>query len=417
VLHDDYLPSRWDSYLPIDSHLRIIAYFHWIVIRFMLIITNATIITPVNTIAEGNVIIEGGRIAGVGPSATVPAPHGVEVIDARRLLVVPGFIDLQINGAFGYDFTQNPERIWEAARGLVRFGVTSFLPTIVSTPLKGIAKAQSVLEQVSEDQTLGARPLGLHLEGPFINPSNKGAHNSKYIRQPMAVDVSDWSPETGIRLVTLAPELSGAIELIEILAANGVVVSGGHSSSDYEEARSGIDAGIRYATHVFNGMPAIHQREPGLAGAVLSDERVTVGLLADGIHVHPALVKIIWQFLWDGRLNLVTDAMAALGKEPGTYRLGDLTVTVTGETCRLSDGTLAGSILSLDKALRNLIAFTGCSLAEAIRTVSSTPATVLGLADRKGQIAPGYDADLVLLTADHHIAATIVGGEVLYQAF
>jgi N-acetylglucosamine-6-phosphate deacetylase len=383
----------------------------------MLVITNATIITPAYTIAEGNVILEGGRIAKVGPSATVPVPIGVETLDARGLLLTPGFIDLQISGAFGYDFTQNPERIWDAAKGLIRYGITSFLPTIVSTPLKRVGQAQSVLQMEPADQALGARPLGLHVEGPFINPAKKGAHNSKYLRLPLTKDVADWSPETGIRLVTLAPELTGATAVIKILVDKGVVVSAGHSMADYEEARSGLDAGIRYATHVFNGMPTLHHREPGLTGAVLADEWVTIGLLADGIHVHPSLVKIIWQFLWDGRLNLVTDAMAALGKEPGTYRLGDLTVTVTGETCRLSDGTLAGSILSLDKALRNLIAFTGCSLAQAIRTISSTPATVLGIADRKGQIAPGFDADLVLLTADHRVAATIIEGEIQYRVF
>jgi N-acetylglucosamine-6-phosphate deacetylase len=162
-------------------------------------------------------------------------------------------------------------------------------------------------------------------------------------------------------------------------------------------------------------MPVLHHREPALTGAVLADERVTVGLIADGIHVHPALIKLLWQLLWDGRLNLVTDSMAALGKDPGTYRLGDLTVTVTGETCRLSDGTLAGSILSLDKAIRNLISYTGCSLAQAVRTVTATPATVLGIANRKGQIAPGFDADLVLLSPGFDVEATFVDGSVVYS--
>jgi N-acetylglucosamine-6-phosphate deacetylase len=222
-------------------------------------------------------------------------------------------------------------------------------------------------------------------------------------------------PETGIRQVTLAPELTGALDVIKVLVKNGVVVSAGHSLAGFEEAKSGIEAGIRYATHVFNGMPVLHHREPALTGAVLADERVTVGLIADGIHVHPALVKLLWQLLWDGRLNLVTDSMAALGKEPGTYRLGDLTVTVTGETCRLSDGTLAGSILSLDKAIRNLISYTGCSLSQAVRTVTATPAALLGIANRKGQIAPGFDADLVLLTSGYDVEATVVDGRVVYS--
>jgi len=195
-----------------------------------------------------------------------------------------------------------------------------------------------------------------------------------------------------------------------------VVVAAGHSLAGFDEAKSGIDAGIRYATHIFNGMPAMHHREPALTGAVLADERVVIGLINDGIHVHPALVKLLWQLLWDGRLNLVSDAIAALGKEPGTYRLGERTVTVTGETCRLSDGTLAGSILSLDKAVRNLISFTGCSLSQALRTITATPAMVLGIENTKGQIAPGFDADLVLLSTDLFVEMVIVDGSPVYRA-
>lgn len=381
----------------------------------MLVINKATIITPATTIPEGTVVIENGRIQSVGRSNEVAIPLGVKTIDAHGLFLTPGFIDLQMNGAFGYDFTKDPSQIWNAASKLVRYGVTTFLPTLVSTSLKNIREAQSVLVQKPRPATRGATPLGLHVEGPFLNPAKKGAHNPKYLRLPTMRDISEWMPETGIRQVTLAPELTGALDVIRALATNGVVVSAGHSLAGFEEAKSGIEAGIRYATHVFNGMPALHHREPALTGAVLADERVTVGLIADGIHVHPALVKLLWQLLWDGRLNLVTDSMAALGKEPGTYRLGDLTVTVTGETCRLSDGTLAGSILSLDKAIRNLILYTGCGLSQAVRTVTATPAALLGIADRKGQIAPGFDADLVLLTADYEVEATVVDGSLVYR--
>jgi N-acetylglucosamine-6-phosphate deacetylase len=381
----------------------------------MLVITKAMIVTPATTIPDGTVVIEEGRIQSVGRSNDVSIPLGVKTIDARGLFLTPGFIDLQINGAFGYDFTKDPGQIWVAAAKLVRYGITSFLPTIVSTSLKNVREAQSVLMQKSGLASRGATPLGLHVEGPFLNPAKRGAHNPKHLRLPTVRDVSEWMPETGIRQVTLAPELTGALDAIKVLVKNGVVVSAGHSIAGFEEAKSGIEAGIRYATHVFNGMPVLHHREPALTGAVLADERVTVGLIADGIHVHPALIKLLWQLLWDGRLNLVTDSMAALGKDPGTYRLGDLTVTVTGETCRLSDGTLAGSILSLDKAIRNLISYTGCSLAQAVRTVTATPATVLGIANRKGQIAPGFDADLVLLSPGFDVEATFVDGSVVYS--
>jgi N-acetylglucosamine-6-phosphate deacetylase len=288
----------------------------------MLAITNATIITPATTVPNGSVILQGGLITKVGPSSEVQIPTGIELLDARGKFLVPGFIDLQISGAFGYDFTTYPERIRDAAPGLLRYGVTSFLPSIVSTTLQGVSQAQSVLVQGSPGKSPGARPLGLHVEGPFINPDKKGAHDAKYLLPPATRDVAGWSPETGITLVTLAPELAGASEVVRTLVEQGVVVSAGHSCANYEVARSSVEIGVRYATHLFNGMQVLHHREPGLVGAMLADERVITGLIADGIHVHPAVVKVIWQLLGDGRLNLVTDAMAALGKEPGTYRLG-----------------------------------------------------------------------------------------------
>jgi N-acetylglucosamine-6-phosphate deacetylase len=216
--------------------------------------------------------------------------------------------------------------------------------------------------------------------------------------------------------VTLAPELPGAGPLIATLTERGIIVSAGHSMATLAEARAGFEAGIRYGTHLFNAMPPLHHREPGLAGALLSDARVMVGLVPDGIHVHPTVIEIIWRMVGRERLTLVTDAMAALGMPPGHYQIGDFVVTVDDESARLADDTLAGSILTPDAALRNLIAFSGCSLAEALPTMTSNPACLLGLGRQKGQIAPGFDADLVLLTADLHVAQTIIGGQVVYRA-
>jgi N-acetylglucosamine-6-phosphate deacetylase len=228
-------------------------------------------------------------------------------------------------------------------------------------------------------------------------------------------DVASWSPETGVRLVTLAPELLSALDVIATLTERGVVVGAGHSMATFDQARNGIMTGIRYATHLFNAMPELHHRQPGLIGAMLADERVTIGMIADGLHIHPALIKLIWHMTGDGRLNLVTDAMAALGVPAGVYHLGDLEVTVSGKKATLSNGTIAGSITAMDGALRNLLNYTGCSQAEAVRTITTTPATVLGMANRKGQIAPGYDADVVLLTPDFRVAATLIDGQIAYQ--
>jgi N-acetylglucosamine-6-phosphate deacetylase len=263
---------------------------------------------------------------------------------------------------------------------------------------------------------LGAQPLGLHVEGPFLNPQKKGAHNPAYLRPPDLDTIRDWTPERGVRLATLAPELPGALDLVTALNERGVVVSAGHSVATYEESLRGFAAGIRYGTHLFNAMPSPGHRAPGLAGALLTDARPTVGLIADGIHSHPAMVDLAWRALGSGRLNLVTDAMAALGMPPGHHRLAEFEVEVDDTGVRLPDGTLAGSVLSLDVALRNVMAWSGCSLGEVLPAVTTTPAALLGLGSEHGRIAPGFRADLVLLTPGLRVQTTIVGGEVVYQS-
>ncbi len=379
-------------------------------------IHGATLVAPETIIQDAAVLIDGGRIIAVDAARSLPCPAGAETLDASGLLLAPGFIEMQFNGGFGADFTDDPTAIWRVAEGLPRYGVTGFLPTIITSPAEKVALGQRVVTAGRPAGFRGALPLGLHVEGPFLNPKKKGAHNPAYLRPPSLEAAAAWAPEAGVRLVSLAPELPGSLEVVRSLADRGVLVSAAHSMATYDEASAGFDAGIRYGTHLFNAMPALGHRDPGLPGALLADERITVGLIADGIHSHPAIVKLVWQILGPGRLNLVTDAMAALGMAPGVHLLGDFEVTVDGTSARLADGTLAGSVLSLDQALRNLIAFTGCSLSEALATVTTTPARLLGLAHERGRIAPGYVADLVLLTPDLHVQTTVVAGEVAYSA-
>jgi N-acetylglucosamine-6-phosphate deacetylase len=244
--------------------------------------------------------------------------------------------------------------------------------------------------------------------------AKKGAHNPAYLRSPSAGDIAGWSPETGVRLVTLAPELPWGTDAIATLAARGVVVSAGHSMATYETAIAGFNAGARYATHLFNAMSPLHHREPGIAAAALADPRVTAGLIPDGLHVHPALVSLIWRILGPERLNLVTDAMSAMGMPPGEYALGDFRVYVDGTSARLDDGTLAGCTLPLDAILRAFISFTGASLPAALATVTTTPARLLGLGTIGG-IAPGMQADLVLMRPDVQIIETFVSGKSVYR--
>ena len=263
----------------------------------MLYIKNATIYTPDQVIANGAVLVEDGIIVAVGLASDLPCCTEAEQIDAAGLILAPGFIDLQINGAFGDDFTADPATIWRVAEGLPRYGVTAFLPTIITSPLEQVAAGQRIVTEGEPAGFRGARPLGLHVEGPFLNPQKKGAHNPKYLRLPSVEAVAGWSPETGVRLVTLAPELPWALEVIVALSDRGVLVSEGHSMATYDQAVAGFDAGMRYGTHLFNAMPALGHRDPGLPGALLTDERATVGFIADGVHTHPSMIKLVWQAL------------------------------------------------------------------------------------------------------------------------
>lgn len=381
----------------------------------MLAITHATVITPQTVIDDGTVLIAEGRIQAVGgPGLSLGA--ATEVRDAGGLLLTPGLLDLQVNGGFGLDFTADPATIWDVAARLPRYGVTGFLPTIITSPPEVARSAQEVLLDGPPTGWTGAQPIGLHLEGPFLNPGKKGAHNPAYLRRPSAAAVAEWSPAMGVQLVTLAPELPGALDVIRELSGRGVTVSTGHSLATYDEAVAGFDAGARYATHLFNAMPTLQHREPGLAAAALTDSRVTPGLIPDGLHVHPAVVDMIWRLTGPDRLNLVTDAMAAMGMPPGDYLLGDYRVTVDGTSARLPDGTLAGCILSLDAILRQFMHFTGASLAETLATVTTTPARLLGLGDEQSGIAPGKKADLVLMTPGIRIVETFVAGRSIYRA-
>jgi N-acetylglucosamine-6-phosphate deacetylase len=380
----------------------------------MLSIDHATLYTPDDMIVDGAILIDGDRIVACGPAAEVAAPANATHIDAQGASIAPGFIDLQLNGALGDDFTQDPATIWRVAAQLPRWGCTAFLPTIITSPLATVEQAQAVLAAGPPPGWRGALPLGLHVEGPFLNPKKKGAHNPAHLRLPNLEHVAAWAPAQQVRLVTLAPELEGALEVTAALAARGVVVSAGHSMATFAQAQAGFAAGARYGTHIFNAMPTLEHRAPGLPGALLTTPGQVVGLIPDGVHTHPAIVALVWQMKGAAGLTLVTDAMAALGMPPGKYMLGDQEVTVTESDARLPSGTLAGSVLAMNEALRCLLRFTGCSLHEALPTITSTPARVLGLTDH-GRLAPGAIADLVFLDDDLEVVRTLAAGIVVFE--
>jgi N-acetylglucosamine-6-phosphate deacetylase len=291
-----------------------------------------------------------------------------------------GLIELQVNGAGGFDLTSDPESVWQVGTVLRRFGVEAFLPTLVSPSMPIVDRARAAWAAGAPEGYAGATPLGWHVEGPFIAPTRAGAHDPASLQAPGTRLVADWAPGSGICVVTLAPELPGALEVVDSLVSRGVVVSAGHSAATYEQAVAGFDAGIRMVTHLFNAMAPLDHREPGLAGAAIADERVTIGLIPDGLHVHPAMVAIVRRAAGADRLAVVSDAIAALGMPPGTYRLAGRDVTCDGMSARLPGGGLAGSVIGLDAAVRNLAAFCAVSLADAALAATLVPARLLGLA-------------------------------------
>jgi N-acetylglucosamine-6-phosphate deacetylase len=289
-------------------------------------------------------------------------------------------IDLQVNGAGGIDLTSEPERVWEVGAILPRFGVSAFLPTLVSASFEIVDRARGTYLEGPPPGYDGAAVLGWHVEGPFIAPSRAGAHHPSSLRDPDATAVRGWSPASGVRIVTLAPELPRALDVVEALLANGVVVSAGHSAATFDEARRGFDAGIRMATHLFNAMAPLDHREPGLVGAALLDDRVTVGLLVDGLHVAPAVVALVRRIVGRERLLVVSDAIEALGMPPGRHQLAGREVIVDESSARLESGVLAGCVIGIDEAVANLASYSALSAEDARYAATVVPARLLGMA-------------------------------------
>jgi N-acetylglucosamine-6-phosphate deacetylase len=327
-------------------------------------------------------------------------------------LLCPGFIDLQINGAFGADIGPDPDAIRTLVTRLPTTGVTSFLPTLISSPPERYEEFFDALEEGAVEN--GARVLGAHLEGPFLAPDRKGAHDPAHLRPIDLGFMRELLGSGKVRIMTLAPELPHSLEAIELLLEGGAVASAGHTDATCEEVTRAVEAGLSLGTHLYNAMSPLAHREPGTVGALLTDDRVKVGIIADGVHVHEAALRLAHRAKGSEGLILVTDAMQAAGMPPGDYELGQRKVHLEDGAVRLPDGTLAGSALTMDEAVRNAIRFLVVSLAQAVRMAAETPAAALNL-DGKGKIAVGCDADFVLLDSEGTVLETIVAGETVYE--
>jgi N-acetylglucosamine-6-phosphate deacetylase len=355
-----------------------------------------------DAVVPGRLIIDGDRIIEVVPDAQA----------ASGPILAPGFVDLHVHGSGGHDAMKGPAALDGMARALLRHGVTSFLPTAVSRPMEELASfADAVRDWMPNAPADGSEPLGFNLEGPFLSHERRGAHAAEHLLMPAEVPASELDPLLpGLRLITIAPELDGALDVIGRLVSEGVVVSLGHSAATFEQARSGYEAGARSTTHLFNAMTGLHHREPGLAGAALTDDRAAVELIADDEHVHPTLYALMLRAKPPDRVLLVSDAVAPAGTPDSTGLIGELEVQIRGTRCTLA-GTdvLAGSVIGLDTAVRNLVRH-GTPLTTAVAAASRNPAGVLGLADR-GRLAPGLRADVVELADDLEVLGVIRGGE------
>ena len=375
-----------------------------------MIIANARVLVGGKILPGTDVVIEDGRIAVVGKEL-----KGAKRLDARGGLLAPGFVDLHMHGCAGDDTMDGGDAVRRMAKWLPKTGATAFLPTTMCDSLENTRGALEGVRQAMENPS-GARILGCHLEGPFLNASRKGAQPERFVKNPSldayAHIVEGY--EALPRVITIAPEIEGATELIEILKAN-VAVSAGHTNATAEQFESAVDAGLTQVTHLFNAMSPFTHRAPGVTGAALTDERVRAQLIADLIHLHPISLKLAWRAKGAAGCLLITDAMAATGMPDGDYKLGANRVLVRSGAARLEDGTLAGSTLSMDRAVRNMVKAVGVPEADALRMASEYPCAAIRETER-GKIKEGMIADLVLLDGDYTPLVTVIGGEVAYKA-
>ena len=372
----------------------------------------ARALTPATEILGAGILIRDGVIEAVGARQDMRLPSGAAEISASGQTAIPGFIDVHIHGAGGHDVMEGTEQAMTAVAGtLARHGTTSFVATTVTASpddtcrgVEGIARYITHQFGALESK---AEVLGVHYEGPFISKLRRGVHPAEWIQLPSADLLQRFlrAAAGNARILTIAPELLGAVPCMKAARDAGVVVAMGHTDATYEQARAGIAQGARHAVHVYNAMRPFSHRDSGVIGAVLTSTDVTAELIADGVHVEEAAMRILLQAKGAGRVILISDGLSATGMPDGKYMLGKLEVTVSGGVCRNAEGKLAGSTLTLDRALRNVVAL-GITLQDAVRMLTENPAKLLGIEFKKGALRTGADADIVLL--DENLQVTNV---------
>lgn len=358
------------------------------------------------------VAVEDGRITAVTPVAPgAPVPAGA--LGGPEATITPGLVDIQVNGAFGQDLGDPKADVAAVCAGLPRFGVTAFLACMITSPVERYGPGLDHLAGAMRASPPGARLLGVHLEGPFLSPRRAGTHSPEWLIAPSAALMETWLDRAAVRLVTLAPELPGAIDLIRELVARGVIVAMGHTDATWDEAAAAAAAGARLGTHLFNAMRPLHHREPGTVGFLLASD-LAVSVVAEDHHVDHRILGLVGRLKSPDQLVVITDALAGLGMPPGRFELAGMDIVSDGTIGRRTDGTLSGSVGGLDRSISVLIE-AGLSAEDAIRAATINPARLLGLDAIMGRVAVGRVADLVVFGADWTVDATLVGGRAAYR--
>src|SRR5579864_9198853 len=383
------------------------------------IVTASRLFTPTEEIRDPLLFVEDGQITEISSRSTKELPDKASVMDFDGQILAPGFIDIHIHGGAGLDVMRaSLTELPRLGQFLAKHGVSGYFPTTVAAPLDdtcaALERIAKFIEQSAENangSAVEARPLGIHLEGPFLSHKRRGVHPPECLL-PASLQTFEklWQAAQGqVRMMTIAPEIPGALEVIAAAAKRGVCVSIGHSDAEMSKAQDAVNAGAKHATHTFNAMRPLDHRDPGILGEVLSNDRISADLIADGIHVSPLVVKLFLQAKGTERAVLITDAISATGMPDGQYQLGPIQVDVKDGKCT-ANGSLAGSVLTMDRAVRNVTQFSNWKLRDAVRCATLNPARAAHLAGERGALAKGAVADFVVLSPSGEVRQTIIGG-------